>query len=117
MNSVLWGNTGTNGPQLYTDPGGTTTATYSDIQFTSVYTGTGNINADPQFVQPITATFAPTRAGDYHVRPISPLIDRGTDAGVTTDLDGLPRPLGAGFDMGSYEFQPRLYLPLIFGPE
>ncbi len=116
VNSVLWGNAGTNGPQLYTDLGGTTSATYSDIQFTGVYTGTGNLNADPQFVQPITASVAPTTSGDYHVRPGSPLIDHGTFVSVTTDLDGRPRPIGAGFDMGVYEFQPQLYLPVIFGP-
>ena len=50
----------------------------------------------PKFVDPLH--------GDYHLRFGSAAINRGVDAGVTTDLDGNPRPYGAGFDIGAYEF-------------
>ena len=46
--------------------------------------------------------------GDFHVQPGSPAIDAGVDLssrGVTTDLEGIPRPQGSGFDLGAYEFR------------
>ncbi len=86
------------------------TVTYSNIKFTGVYTGVGNINADPRFVLPISYTAAPTTTGNYHLRAGSPAIDHGTNAGVTTDLDGRKRPLGKGYDMGAYE-SPAVRLP------
>ena len=54
--------------------------------------------------------------GDYRLQLGSAAIDRGVDAGVYTDLDGNPRPIGAGFDIGAYEYQRGpyyLWLPLI----
>jgi fibronectin-binding autotransporter adhesin len=63
---------------------------------------------DPRFVDPLH--------DDYHLRFGSAAIDHGIDAGVTTDLDGNPRPVGAGFDIGAYEYQGGYYLwlPLIW---
>ena len=103
-NAIVWGNT----PQQVFGPGDVT-ATYSDIQ--GGWPGTGNIDADPLFVQP---------AGDnLRLGFGSPCIDAGdNDAvpdGITTDLDGLPRfvddpdveDTGHGtppiVDMGAYE--------------
>jgi predicted outer membrane repeat protein len=44
--SILWGNTaGSDGSQIF----GTTTVTYSDVQGTEIWPGTGNINDDPLF--------------------------------------------------------------------
>jgi len=43
-------------------------------------------------------------AGDYHLRAGSPGVDDGTASGASaTDLDGVSRPKGAGFDIGPYE--------------
>ena len=112
INSVFWGNVAPHGAQLY-DAYATTDVTYSDIQFTSVYTGVGNLNADPRFVQPIAASLTPTTTGNYRVSSGSPVIDHGTNAGVTTDLIGQPRPIGPGCDLGAYEFRPPLYVPLL----
>lgn len=42
-------------------------------------------------------------AFEFRLLSISPLIDQGTNAGITTDRDGRPRPLGAGYDIGAYE--------------
>ena len=113
-NSILWGNYAPNGSQICIESG-QVDATYSDIQ--GGYTGDGNIDADPQFTFPITATVAPTTTGDYHLQIISPAIDAGdnTTVVVTTDLDGNPRLVdvpsvpdtGYGtapiVDMGPYE--------------
>jgi hypothetical protein len=60
------------------------------------------VNVDPFFVNPI--------ADDYHILPGSPAIDSGMNVGVTTDLEGTPRPQGSGYDIGAYEFTPALEL-------
>ena len=61
--------------------------------------GTGNIAADPQFVD--------AGVGNCRLRVTSPCIDRGTNtsAATPTDLDGNTRILDGLVDMGAYEFQ------------
>jgi len=66
--------------------------------------GAHNLNANPRFVNPA--------AGNYHLAAGSPAIDTGTNAGVTTDLDGVTRPQGNGYDIGAYEVF-KIYLPLV----
>jgi fibronectin-binding autotransporter adhesin len=73
-----------------------------------VITGGHSRVGDPKFVDPLN--------GNYHLRLGSAAIDRGVDAGVYTDLDSDPRPVGLGFDIGAYEYQSQvhyLWLPLI----
>ena len=64
--------------------------------------GTGNIDADPAFVN------AP--AGDYRLSPGSACIDVGSSSHVptevTVDLSGAPRVTGANVDLGPYEYKP-----------
>jgi uncharacterized repeat protein (TIGR01451 family) len=111
----LWGNSAPSGPQIYNGGGSPLSVIYSDVQ--GGYAGAGNLNADPQFVAPITYTAAPTTTGDYRLQVTSPAIDAGNSFSVTvsTDLDGKPRladvtgvpdtGLGAPpiVDMGAYE--------------
>jgi hypothetical protein len=61
----------------------------------TILAGTLQVDGDPAFVDP--------DAGDYHVGLASAAVDRGLDAGVETDLDGDPRPLGQGHDLGADE--------------
>jgi len=61
----------------------------------TILTGTINVYGDPAFVNPA--------AWDYHLGPGSAAIDAGVDAGVTTDIDGEPRPQGLGYDIGADE--------------
>jgi uncharacterized repeat protein (TIGR01451 family) len=61
----------------------------------TIATGTVNVHADPAFVDP---------AGrDYHLSALSPAVNQGVDAGVTTDIDGDPRPWDLGYDIGADE--------------
>jgi uncharacterized repeat protein (TIGR01451 family) len=47
--------------------------------------------------------FADPDNGNYHIGPGSAAIDTGVDAGVDHDIDGDPRPLGSGYDLGADE--------------
>lgn len=63
--------------------------------------GGGSITNDPSFMD--------WAAGNCGLRYGSPCIDAGTNLtsyGVTEDITGLPRPVGAKFDMGAYEYNP-----------
>jgi len=53
--------------------------------------------------------------GSYQLSEASPCVDSGTDAGISVDAAGRPRPIvgrkplvGSGFDMGCYELVPRI---------
>jgi parallel beta-helix repeat protein/VCBS repeat-containing protein len=74
--------------------------------FNCVYRAGGNPRRapDPGDVWGLNPLFVNEATGDYHLQSASPCIDKGTDMGVTTDLDGRTRPQGAGYDMGAYEF-------------
>jgi len=83
-NSILWHNT----PYEITIwPEGAVNASYSDIA--GGWPGTGNINADPQFVNP--------EYNNFHLRKTSPGIDTGDPADP-------PDPDGSAADMGAYDF-------------
>lgn len=82
---------------------------------TDDWDGAGTINhshdysGNPAFVAP--------SAGDYHIGPASAALDRGVDAGVTSDMDNQPRPYQTP-DLGADEYWPpsalkRVYLPAV----
>lgn len=93
---ILWNNKATE------VEGKTISVQYSDVK--GGYTGTGNINSDPCFVD--------TSSGDYHLRWGSLCIDTG-DPGYAPqpsdkDIDGEPRVMRASrVDMGSDEVGPK----------
>jgi hypothetical protein len=96
-NSIIWGNSWDNNCI------GNCTVAHSDIG-TGDTSGTGNISADPRFVDAAN--------GDYHLGVGSPCIDKGTSVGApATDIEGTPRD--AAPDMGAYEWTGfRIFLPL-----
>ena len=120
-NCILWGNSvgsGTGETAQITNDNSPITVTYSLIQSATVYTGTGNINADPQFVG----------SGSLRLRETSPAIDAGDNSAITVtfDLDGHPRRVdvpdvpdtGNGtapiVDIGAYEASfHKTYLPVV----
>ena len=92
-NCIIWGNTAvTSGLNVY----GSGNVTYSNIQ--RGFTGTGNINSDPLFVNQAT--------GNLHLKVGSPCINTATTYSnmPTTDLDGGKRTIGTKPDMGAYEY-------------
>ena len=69
---------------------------------TSTHAITGR---DPLFLDPA--------GGNYHLRAGSPAVDAGIAVGgLTWDIDGDPRPLGTGYDIGADEAR-FVYLPLV----
>jgi hypothetical protein len=70
------------------------------------FTGTNVLAQDPRFADPVMH--------DYHLRPDSPAIDAGVDAGVPVDWEGDVRPQSSAPDIGADEMRAgQLYLPLI----
>ncbi|HTP06708.1 MAG TPA: choice-of-anchor Q domain-containing protein [Anaerolineae bacterium] len=66
--------------------------TTSNISGSVTIGGNSIPNADPQFADP--------SSDDYHLRFTSPAINAGINVGVNFDIDGQPRPIGPGFDIG-----------------
>lgn len=86
----------------------TVTLTYSDIE--GGLSGTGNISADPLFVD--------SAAGNFQLAAGSSAIDTGITTiypaapTPTTDILGVARPQGAALDMGAYEYAAPVLPPL-----
>jgi len=59
--------------------------------------GDDYIIANPEFVN--------VSEGDFHLQSDSPAIDNGSSVDApSVDYDGNPRPIGAGYDIGAYEY-------------
>jgi hypothetical protein len=102
-NCILWGDSGvTDAKEIYNDGPesfpATAVVTYSCVQ--GGYDGTGNISIAP--------LFADAAHDDYTLQSGSPCIDTGTSDGAPdTDILGVARPQGSGYDMGAYEYAGR----------
>ena len=91
---ILWNNTPGSNPISSINSAG---RLYTDIQFFSG-SGSGNINLDPQFVDPAN--------GDFHLQPTSPCINAGEptlSAPIIFDLDGDDRVQQCRVDIGMDE--------------
>jgi parallel beta-helix repeat protein len=98
VNTILWNNMADFGPQINGSP----TVTYSDVQ--GGWAGTGNIDSDPLFVDPVD--------GDLHLTFPSPCKDAGDNSVMnlpTEDFEGDPRSAYGTVDMGADEFYTHLY--------
>ncbi|SOE20200.1 hypothetical protein SAMN06298216_0696 [Spirosomataceae bacterium TFI 002] len=99
--SVLWGNNftnSTNGLPIRLISSATGLVTHSIVEYTPsvTYPGTSNSNVDPLFFN------APS---DLHLKAGSPAIDNIQSTNHPSfDIDGKARPLGAGADLGAFEY-------------
>ena len=74
-----------------------------DYNLTNGFRGYGDevygddyVQGDPQFEDPTN--------GNFHLRQGSPAVDAGSSADAPADdFDGMPRPQGAGYDIGAFE--------------
>ena len=102
-NCIFWGN-GSSIISRYS----LVSVAHSDVE--GGFSGTGNIDADPQFVN--------VAAGDYRLQPGSPCVDAGTaEDAPSVDLLGVPRPQRGGYDMGAYELPDPVPVPDVTGQE
>lgn len=105
-NCIVWGNS-PSGTQIYAfDTGSRATVSYCCVE--GGFTGQGNLNVDPQFVDSAgTDLIAGTEDDDLRLRVGSPCINAGLNIAVppelTTDLDGGPRMFEGTVDLGPYE--------------
>jgi len=95
-NCIIWGNFPHEIMDTHNYQNGVT-ATYCDVR--RGWPGDGNIDADPEFVD--------GSAGNYHLSLDSPCIHGGSPAFLATtgaeDVDGEPRLMGIGVDIGADE--------------
>jgi hypothetical protein len=71
------------------------------------------ISGTPEFQTTHPLAGDPKLTNTFHLGSGSAAIDAGTDAGVLEDIDGDPRPLGGGFDIGADEFRPSIFIPFV----
>jgi len=90
VNDIVWGNTPS---QFNIRVYGSIPTTYSDIE--GGYEGDGNIDSDPQFVDPDN--------GDFNLQANSPCIDAG-DPNSPEDPDGTRADMGAYWYAGSIQW-------------
>lgn len=97
INTIFWGDSAPEGPEIALDNGSSLIMRYSDLDGgqTNIYPpgapvtwGTGNIDADPLFAD-----------ADLHLTPDSPCIDAGDP---TSDYSQEPMPNGGRINMGAY---------------
>jgi parallel beta-helix repeat protein len=96
-NCIVWGNTAATGAQIYNN-GSSTDASYCDIQ--GWWEGDTNIDEDPLFWD--------TKG---HILNISPCKNAGDSNGNysgQTDMDGQPRVMDGGVDIGADEVPPSI---------
>ena len=98
VNSIVWGNV----PSQLWMPNSHVTVDHSDVE--GGWTGTGNFDADPQFVD--------LAKGDLHITWDSPCRNLGTNGAPglpTLDFEGDPRIHDVTVDVGFDEFHYHLY--------
>jgi hypothetical protein len=122
VNNIIWGNTNILDPgnQIFFPPQGQLlqNVSYSDIQ--NGYPGEGNIDTNPEFVNPTAGTGNSYNAlnSDWSIENSSPCINKGNPdtTGMLLpikDIAGNPRIYGGRIEIGAYENQVVVAIPKI----
>ncbi|BAU63449.1 hypothetical protein STA3757_08130 [Stanieria sp. NIES-3757] len=95
-NSIFWSNQSPIDSDLIVNQDANTIVSYSLVE--DGYSGIGNIDSDPLFID--------GKAGNFRLQANSPGIDRGNNEFVTSkiDLDGNQRIINQTVDLGAYEY-------------
>ncbi len=98
-NSIVYDNYIT---EIVKDQTATVNISYSNIKYG--WTGIGNINLDPQFVDPPSTLLDLTFDLKLKTSPLSPSINSASASHApSVDILNITRPLGVADDMGAYE--------------
>lgn len=115
-NSILWGNLANTQSAVGFDLSNPGSASFSFCNVESGINGLGNIDVDPQFVDPI-GNPGLGQLPDFHLAPLSPCINAGDASapGVPLlDIDTEPRIQCAAIDLGADEASQCMFVPLPF---
>jgi uncharacterized repeat protein (TIGR01451 family) len=85
---------------VHVEPGTTVNEDHNLFSDGLNVTGGGTLNSGGNSLTSGNPGFANPAADDYHLTIRSVAIDSGTDAGLSTDFEGDPRPQGAAPDVG-----------------
>lgn len=110
-NSIVWGNTALKDNNLSNYDSTGTFSVINSIIEGGYPGGVRSLSADPGFINAVSASLAPTAAGDYQLKCTSPAINSGIVGAYTDDkpppldLNFNTRLIGSSIDMGAYEYQ------------
>lgn len=80
---------------------------YNGVQDDTIHLSTGTQSNSIGGVNPQLINYQPDGSGNYHLQPSSPAVNKGTDIDAPPyDFDNYPRPNGAAYDIGAYEWHP-----------
>jgi hypothetical protein len=74
-----------------------------NLYFGTPITSVGSISHGVHSLVGLNPLFKDPLNGDYHIKGLSPAVNKGTNVSVRRDIDLDPRPLGGGFDIGADE--------------
>ena len=109
INTILWGNT-PESDQIFVNGTTLPIVSYSVIQ--GGYSGGTNIITSDPLLGPLADNGGFTQT--HALGAGSSAIDAGDpDFCPATDQRGVARPIGSGCDIGAYEYEPKIFLPLM----